>query len=278
MRRGWKNFWIVCGVTAGIGAVCLITGKMMGATFTVMNNYIPGWIGLGRGGVSESYDRGSAPLEADSDQVYSGVRSLKVDTEGISVQILKGSGDGITVETEDIYSALKFEVDEDDGELRVETTAKSFPWRINKGNYGNVRICIPENYTLDEADLQTGIGELYVEDIDAQELKLEVGTGTADVDWFTADMLDMEVGVGEINAAGDTRKQADLECGVGSLTYTAAGSREDFNYRLSCSMGELNLDGESYSGLDTERTVDNHADKDMNVTCDVGSTNIHFEQ
>lgn len=215
MKKGWKNFWITCGVVAGIGCVCLISGKVMGATLTVMDNYIPDWIGLGRGEAGVSYDYGDAPMEADTDRTYGDIHALKLDTEGLNVQILKGTGSGITVQTEDIYSALKFQVTEEDGELKVETTARRFPWRINQGNYGNVWIYIPEAFQLDEADLQIGVGELYVEDIEARELKMEVGTGSAIVDWFTADELDLEVGVGTIDASGDTKQQADLECGVG---------------------------------------------------------------
>lgn len=278
MKKGWKNFWITCGVVAGIGCVCLISGKVMGATLTVMDNYIPDWIGLGRGEAGVSYDYGDAPMEADTDRTYGDIHALKLDTEGLNVQILKGTGSGITVQTEDIYSALKFQVTEEDGELKVETTARRFPWRINQGNYGNVWIYIPEAFQLDEADLQIGVGELYVEDIEARELKMEVGTGSAIVDWFTADELDLEVGVGTIDASGDTKQQADLECGVGVLAYTAAGKEVDFNYRLECGVGELNLGENSYSGLSVEQNIDNKAQKTMNIACDVGSMDIYFEE
>lgn len=278
MKRGWKNFWITCGVVAGIGCVCLVSGKVMGATLSVMDNYIPDWIGPGRGEVDVAYDYGDTPLEADTDQTYHDVRSLKLDTEGLDVQILRGTGEGVKVQTEDIYSALKFQVTEEDGELKVETKARRFPWRINQGNYGNVWIYIPEDLQLEAADLQMGIGELYVENIDAGELKMEVGAGTAALDWFTADELDVEVGVGTVEASGDTRQQADLECGVGSLVYTAAGKEADFNYSLECGVGELNVGVNSYSGLGVEQTVDNRAQKTMNIVCDVGSTEIYFEE
>lgn len=278
MKRGWKHFWITCGVVAGIGCVCLVSGKVMGATLTVMDNYIPDWIGLGQGETGVTYDYGDAPLEADTEQTYRDIRSLKLDTEGLDIQILKGSGDGITVQTEEIYSALKFQVTEADGELKVETTARRFPWRINKGNYGSVWIYIPGDLHLETADLQIGVGELYVEDVDAGELKLEVGAGSAVADWFTADELDVEVGVGTVDVSGNTRRQADLVCGVGSLVYTAAGKETDFNYNLECGLGELNIGDDSYSGLDVEQTIDNRAQKTMNIACDVGSTDIDFQE
>ena len=125
MKKGWKNFWITCGVVAGIGCVCLISGKVMGATLTVMDNYIPDWIGLGRGEAGVSYDYGDAPMEADTDKTYGDIHALKLDTEGLNVQILKGTGSGITVQTEDIYSALKFQVTEEDINIGIS---------IQKGN------------------------------------------------------------------------------------------------------------------------------------------------
>ena len=107
---------------------------------------------------------------------------------------------------------------------------------------------------------------------------MEVGTGSAIVDWFTADELDLEVGLGTIDASGDTKQQADLECGVGVLAYTAAGKEADFNYRLECGVGELNLGENSYSGLSVEQNIDNKAQKTMNIACDVGSMDIYFEE
>ena len=43
-------------------------------------------------------------------------------------------------------------------------------------------------------------------------------------------------------------------------------------------MGELNVGVNSYSGLSVEQTVDNRAQKTMNIVCDVGSTEIYFEE
>ena len=84
--------------------------------------------------------------------------------------------------------------------------------------------------------------------------------------------------MGTVEVSGDTRQKADLECGVGSLVYTAAGKETDFNYRLECGVGELNIGESSYSGLGVERTIDNRAQRTMDISCDVGSTEIYFEE
>lgn len=277
MKKGWRNFWIACGAVAGTGVICLAAGKMLGASWTIMGTYFPGWIGPGRSHSAESYDYGETPAEADTEDTYQDIRSLKVDTEGLCVQILKAEDGQVTVKTKDVYPALDFAVTENNGKLEVETTAETFSWKIKQGGYGNVWIYVPEQLNLDEADLQTGMGELYVEDLDARKIKMEIGAGSALIDWFEAETIEAEVGVGQLDLFGNTTHKADLECGVGSLHYTAAGRKEDFNYDLECGVGELNIGDESYSGLSVEKTIMNGAKKEMKVACDVGSTNISFQ-
>lgn len=276
MKKGWRNFWIVCGIVAGTGVICLAAGKTLGATWSVVGSHFPEWIGFGKNHSAEVYDYGEEAQEADTEQVYENVRSLKVDTEGLYVQILKTDNPEITVKTEDIYSALGFVVTEQNGELELETTARRFPWKLNGSRCGNVWIYLPEEYTLEEAELQTGMGELYVETICADQLKLEVGAGSATVDWFDTDVLDAEVGVGQLEISGNTKQKGELECGVGSLAYTASGDRRDFNYELECGVGELLIGEEEYSGLSVEKKINNGAQKELKISCDVGSTVLSF--
>ena len=276
MKRGWKIFWITCGAVAGTGAACMLCGAAMGATLHAAKTYFPDWIGPGRAGAAV-YEHGDGPSETETDGVYRDIRSLHLETEGLSVQILAGEDGKVTVRTEDVDPNLELEVKEEEGELRVETMAEHLPLRLNsRGHLGNVWIYLPPAAALEKADLTVGVGELYVEEIQAEELDLEVGTGSAEVDRFTAGDLDVEVGVGAATLEGVTRRDADLSCDLGSLAYTDAGRMEDFNYELDCGVGELRLDGDKYSGIDVEKYIDNRADKTMQISCDVGSADIRF--
>ena len=54
MKRGWKIFWIVCAVCAGIGLVCCSIAFIMGVTVEAIENRYPN--GFGFVGRIDSYD------------------------------------------------------------------------------------------------------------------------------------------------------------------------------------------------------------------------------
>ncbi len=268
MKKGWKRFWIFCGVTAALGCVCVITGKAMGATQVLTDEYITGFF----------FQSGNS-TDNDISQRFANVRKLDIDTEGLHVHIIPREENDILVQTVNVDSRLKLQVKEEGEELSVETTADHYPWKLLKQTVaGDVTIYVPEYWEFEEADVQVGYGELYVEDLKAGELNLEVGAGTANIDSFTADIAEFTVGAGNITAFGNAENKMDVECGVGELYFTSQGKKTDFNYMIECGIGELNLDEESYSGIAVNKTIHNNASKDMKIQCGVGSVNISFDE
>ena len=41
MKKRWRNFWIVCGVTAGIGVACCVAALAMGGIGSVASLSVP---------------------------------------------------------------------------------------------------------------------------------------------------------------------------------------------------------------------------------------------
>lgn len=269
MKKGWKRFWIFCGVTAALGCVFVITGKAMGATRVLTEQYMP-----------EFFFKSGSSTDTDNNlsERFENIRKLDLDTEGLHVHIIPREENDILVETVNVDSRLKLQVKEEGKELKVETTADHYPWKLlNQTVAGDVTIYVPEYWEFEEADLQVGYGDLYVENIKAGELNLEVGAGAANIDAFTADTAELTVGAGSVTAAGNTTRKLDVECGVGELNYTSHGQKTDYNYTIECGIGELNLDEESYSGIAVNKTIHNNAAKDMKIECGVGSVNISFD-
>ena len=94
----------------------------------------------------------------------------------------------VRVETYNVNSRLKLQIKEEQGELKVETTAEHYPWKLlNQEVAGEVTIQVPYYLEFGEADLQVGYGELDVEEIKAKDLNLEVGAGAGNINSFTAD-------------------------------------------------------------------------------------------
>ena len=155
MKKGWKRFWVFCGVTAAVGCVCAVTGKAMGATGVLVDNYMPQFF----------WKSGSTSVDSDQVELFSNVKNLKVDTEGLFVNIVPCEENNVRVETYNVNSRLKLQIKEEQGELKVETTAEHYPWKLlNQEVAGEVTIQVPYYLEFGEADLQVGYGELDVED------------------------------------------------------------------------------------------------------------------
>ena len=64
---------------------------------------------------------------------------------------------------------------------------------------------------------------------------------------------------------------------MGELKLTLVGTQTDFNYDLSCGMGELKVGDDSYNGLAQEKQINNNAAKNMELECAMGSIVVEFE-
>ena len=54
MKRGWKIFWIVCGICTGIGLICCAAAFALGVTTEAIENRFPNGIGIVRKGIDSN--------------------------------------------------------------------------------------------------------------------------------------------------------------------------------------------------------------------------------
>lgn len=291
MKRGWKIFWIVCGVCVGIGLVCCMVSLIMGVSVEAINARFPHGIHLSKNfGIfwsdddDDDYDDVNVPVMAGNDsKTYTGVSSIDMDVWAGQVEIRRVSAakqhhheihnhHEITVMTENIDKRIKLRYYMDGDELKIKTKKKV----IHVDNPGIIYIYVPEQYRFDEVSLNVSAGSLYVEDILAQELSVDVGAGEAVIDSFTAEETDLNCGAGEITAFGNVEREADIDCGIGEITFTTSGRESDYNYSISCGIGEVQCGNSTYSGIGHEREIDNNAGKEMNIDCGIGQVNVSF--
>ena len=61
---------------------------------------------------------------------------------------------------------------------------------------------------------------------------------------------------------------------VGDVNIGIVGEKEDFNYELSCGMGELEVFDESYTSLGKDKEIDNGARYTISLECGVGKVTV----
>lgn len=289
MKKGWKAFWIVCMSLAVLGVGLCIAGVVLGATVSGIREAFglhDRWEGhfLEDGSVAEhAASAAQHSGEGTGAHRYSGIRELDIDVTCLEVEIMKGEGSAVTVDTRDVTDQMLEDlvVRGKGSELKIEMKDRSVWDNLSKNQYksqGRLLVQIPEGVQFDEASLHVGAGVLYADDIQAKELDIEVGAGQVSLDSFTAEEMSLECGAGEAHVRGDALREAKIECGVGSVSYTALGSQQDYNYELSCGIGELVVGYDSFSGLGKERDINNGGSKDMEIECGIGTVTVNFEE
>lgn len=268
MRKGWKIFWIVCGIVMVIGLVCCAVAWGMGVTTGMLHDRFP----YGIGWIDDEDDGRDAENIHES---FKGTAGIDMELSAGNVRFVTGEGSEIRVETEGLSQRLGFRCYQEGKELKLSSKRK-FNHIGNIGR-GTITVYIPKEMTFEEVSLNMGAGTLSIESIYARDLTVEVGAGEVTIEQFQADEAQFECGAGTISAKGDIRSQADLHCGVGSIVYTAAGREEEYNYDIECGVGEIVCGDSSYSGLGKDRSIDNDADKEINIEGGVGSVIVEFD-
>lgn len=317
MKKGWKVFWIVCICLAVLGVALCISGWVLGATVSGIreafgirekaehyfwDDYDEYEYGEGSasGGLAHTDEGFEGSVSGETEHAvehsavndstgsstsvngYTGIRELDIDLTCLEVDIVKTEGNEITVDTSDITDKMLKDlvIRKDGDELKFELNGrKSWDnWSKNQfKSQGMLLVQIPSGMQFDEASLKIGAGILYADEIQARELDIEVGAGQVSLGSFIANEMSLECGAGEAAVRGDATHEASIECGVGSVTYTALGYQQDYNYELSCGIGELRIGGDSFSGLGKERKIDNGGSKEMEIECGIGSVYVTFE-
>ncbi|MBQ7955932.1 MAG: DUF4097 family beta strand repeat protein [Lachnospiraceae bacterium] len=162
---------------------------------------------------------------------------------------------------------------------------------------GEVTIYVPENTSLNSAQIALGAGAMEVERLSAAELEMSVGAGEIAVEKLQSDKAELSVGAGEIlvnggeigelkanvgmgamEVEGTIKGNIDANVSMGELCITVYGSeREDHNYDLSCAAGNLEVGGRDYSGVGVSMEMDNEAATTYKLDCQLGSIVLDFK-
>ena len=142
-----------------------------------------------------------------------------------------------------------------------------------------IKVIVPSGKDFDTVSLGVDMGTIDLEcDLKVQELSVEVGAGEfSGYGNITAAYCDLQVGAGTIDMDQLDIQKLNADCGAGEIDMVVTGKEKDYNYDLSCGMGEINLEDSEYSGIGIEKTISNEgAQKDMVLECGMGEIDVEF--
>ena len=142
-----------------------------------------------------------------------------------------------------------------------------------------IKVSVPSGKEFDTVSLGVDMGTIDLEcDLKVQELSVEVGAGEfSGYGNITAAYCDLQVGAGTIDIDQIDVQKLNADCGAGEIDMVVTGKEKDYNYDLSCGMGEIDLENSEYSGLGIEKNISNEgAKKDMVLECGMGEIDVEF--
>ena len=142
-----------------------------------------------------------------------------------------------------------------------------------------IKVIVPSGKDFDTVSLGVDMGTIDLEcDLKVQELSVEVGAGEfSGYGNITAANCDLQVGAGTIDMDQLDIQKLNADCGAGEIDMVVTGKEKDYNYDLSCGMGEINLEDSEYSGIGIEKNISNEgARKDMVLECGMGEIDVEF--
>lgn len=253
MKNGWKVFWIICAAMGVIGMCLCIAGLSMGVTAAGIRSAFGSEVGYIEKQVivSEDYvdtegntvhhgedvDLHADHSETDQLVEHQGVRRLSIDMDAGSLMIKTYDGYEVRSDFSGVGSDVNLSTEQEGDELDIDVEKKRS--RLF-GNFdaGEVILYIPENYSMDEISLDIGAGEVLIGDV------------------ATYDM--------------------SIDCGAGLVTYDTSLQESDFNYRVQCGVGNVQIGDSNYAGLGSKKSIDNQSSRNIDIDCGVGEVIIKF--
>ena len=187
---------------------------------------------------------------AAAGQDFSKAKRLEVDVDRGQVHIYEKEGiSGIGINVQDEENATRYHMD--GNTLKVERESRT------RNGGPDIQIMVPVGYVFDEVSVDMGAAECRL-------------------DRITTAKLEIDTGVGLVSYTGTINGKAEVGTGVGDVTLSLTNAENDYNDKVECGVGSIQLGASHYSALSNDTYINNHAPYDMELECGVGSIAVSF--
>lgn len=239
----------------------------------VVNTLIAGALGVF--GNREYVDTGIVKEE----ESFANVQSIDVELPFTDLVIETAEVEEVEIEYDGMADEIRNRTyaKMEGGELNLTASYKR-TWISNrKDEYGQIRIKVPAAKVLDEISINISAGSVKLKDISAGELEFDLEAGELKTEGLDTDLMEISCDTGSVEADVLRADNIEIDCGVGEVNLTLSGSRDDYDYELECSVGQITIDGSSYSGISNRQNITNGAAKKMEIDCSIGDVTIDFK-
>lgn len=289
MKKFTKVMLILAGVLTSIGVLCMVLAFAMGLTTDHFVKLIQdGHFSFDEGDLHISFgddwkdDLGSEILSTEEVNGETVTYEIKETCHSMDIEFGAGILDIYYDDVECIQVKQKnireFKVGVKNDTL-VISEGTDVKIDIDDVEDRRLTIVIPNEMQFQEVELEIGASQADIKDIQSENLSITVGAGQADVSKIAAKQFDLEVGAGQATVVQLSVDRLDVEAGVGRVDIELNGVQEDYNYKVECGIGNIQVGTSSYSGLGSEHEVKyDGVTKEIKVECGIGEVKIKFQE
>lgn len=243
------------------------------------------------------------------------IRDITIDAGGASLVIKESEDNDVWLENRSSSEKVRYRIDNDGITVQAGYRRRIFGFGSISDSSEEIYLYLPEDMMLDmiemeigggklesmdltasEIDVELGGGKMVLDGLNAENVELDVGAGKIDLKSLNAEYADLAVGAGKLSVTemdvselildvgtgkadleGEIEEYANISCGVGNLDILLAGNERDYDYSLDCAIGKVNVGSNRYSGLASERYVDNSSGRLISIDCAVGTVSVDFK-
>lgn len=183
----------------------------------------------------------------------------------------------------------------EDGILVVDGFRNHFG--IGTGSISEVILEIPAGMVFEEVKAEVGAGIMSIDRLQTKLLETAIGAGELNLEKIQADEFTTQIGAGQVVAKEMDIVNAELdvsmgecvfeglisgnleaECDMGNLELELSGSQSEHNFKIECAAGNIDMKDFSVAGFAAEKNIDNGADSEYEISCNMGNISVEFEE
>lgn len=224
-------------------------------------------------------------------QEFIGVEKLDI-SNNVGKLTVK-SGDRFMVEGRNVSKDFKASVKNGTLIVKDDSVIKFlfFTFRRPKDK-SYITVYVPSDFTAEEIKINSGAGEVFMEDLSTERLIVDAGVGTiygynitaqhvkgnggvGDITFNDVNFsnVDFDSGIGNLKIDGLLLGNSKFNCGIGDIVLYINGGRDDYGLKIDSGIGSIRVNGEKISSDYNDIGTTDHTIK---IDGGIGNVDINF--
>jgi len=202
----------------------------------------------------------------------SNAEGLSIKAAGCRVEIIGIDEQNCYIEFTNMKKVQAYQIEEQ----VLVNAMRDTKWE-QKNESSVLKIYVPRGLKFERVEMELGAGSIHIDQMSAKVVDISIEAGKYVADNIYADKLEIDLGAGDIQLKSCVLGDTQIDCAAGNLEMLIKGQTTDFNYKIQCVAGNIQVGEEKYSGINEEKEIDNMAAKTMDLECVVGNIIIAYE-